>query len=137
MRFWNSVAHDDRHGAAEQAMAWGYPREIEDEEVDASSWLRFGDDVIVWFGLGINDESLTPYLCIKPESRGRVASARAMTGIEIVGELLGAKFLYMFLPPPEIWEDTRYPPAMVTRRALRRYGWVDCGDFGIKRNLGE
>ena len=38
---------------------------------------------------------------------------------------------------PEIWEDTRYPPAMVTRRALRRYGWVDCGDFGIKRNLGE
>ena len=133
-RFVREVHPDDRLDAAAKAMSWGYPRPIYDQEADASSWVSYGDDTLVWYEAGPEPDSLAVHGCAAPEARGALGSPRAMVAMEVIAELLGASRLYS-VTGLSGGGDPRVP-----RRAMRRYlrmrGWCD-SEIGNYRDLGE
>ena len=131
-RYIREVLPEDRPAAAAEAMAWGYPRPIEEDEAERSAWVRYGDDVLVWFDTGPEPDALAVHGCAAEEARGALGSPRAMIAMEVVAELLGASRLYSVTGL--VGQETRVP-----RKAMRRYlrmrGWQEC-EFGNFRDLG-
>ena len=130
-RFVREVHPDDRLDAAEKAMSWGYPRPIYDQEADASSWVSYGDDTLVWYEAGPEPHSLAVHGCAAPEARGALGSPRAMVAMEVIAELLGASRLHVMEFPGLMPHMPR-----AVQRYLRMRGWRK-GGLGSYRDLGE
>lgn len=111
---------------------WGYVRPVTDLEAQAASWVRYGENVLVWFLQGPEPESLALHACAAPEARGRLGTDRQMTGIEIIAELLGATRLWSVTGLPG--EDLRIP-RITMRRFLSARGWKNV-PRGTYRDLG-
>jgi hypothetical protein len=129
-RFVREVHPDDRLDAAAKAMGWGYPRPIYDQEADASSWVSYGGDTLVWYEAGPEPDSLAVHGCASPEARGTLGSPRAMVAMEVIAELLGASRLHVLTG-----SDPR-TPSKAMRRYLRMRGWCE-SELGNYRDLGE
>jgi hypothetical protein len=119
--------------AAKQAMEWGYPRPIPDEEAEGATWARFGDGVLVWFLLGPTDQDMVVHCCARKDKRGRLGTPRQMLALEILAECMGATRLYSVTGLPG--EEGKIPRKAM-RRFLRMRGWVQT-DFGNYKDLGE
>jgi hypothetical protein len=131
-RYVREVMAEERCAAAAMAMAWGYPRPIEEDEAERSSWVRYGDDVLVWFESCELPKTLKLHGCAAPSARGALGSPRAMIAAEVVAELLGAERLWAFAAVPG---SSSPPPPRAMRRYLRMRGWQEC-EFGNFRDLG-
>jgi hypothetical protein len=118
--------------AQRDVIAWGYPRPVSDLEAQAASWVRYGENVLVWFLQGPETETLALHACAAPEARGRLGTERHMTGIEVIAELLGAKRLWSVTGLPG--EDPRIP-RITMRRFLSARGWTNAAG-GTFRDLG-
>jgi len=131
-RYIREVLPEDRYAAAAEAMAWGYPRPIEEDEAERSAWVRYGDDVLVWFESCELPKTLALHGCATPSARGALGSPRAMIAVEVVAELLGAERLLAFAASPGGNSEL---PSRAMRRYLRMRGWQEC-EFGNFRDLG-
>lgn len=114
---------------AERARSWGYPREVGADELEGGYWYSYGDDVVLWYAwVEPVGKVMVVHLCLAPGSRGRVASRRALTGMEVLGEALGAESL-VYVPGagggPEV------------AAYLGRLGWDRLDEGVLVRWLGE
>lgn len=123
----------NRLEAAKEAMEWGYPRPIPDEEAEQAMWVRSGDSVLAWFIDGPREEEVIVHCCARKDRRGNLGTPREMLALEIIAELMGAKRIYSVTGLPG--QDERIP-----RKAMRRYlrmrGWTQT-EFGNYKDLGE
>lgn len=62
---------DDRRSAASDAIAWGFPREIDDDEVRGSFWFRLEDRLVFWFERVPGFTDLWLHLVVAPTYRYR------------------------------------------------------------------
>lgn len=124
-RFTELLEDDERRAGIKDAMAWGYPREIEEREIGASVWVRYGPDCIFWLN-GVSEDELGLHIAIRPESRGSLSGRRLFIGIETIAQLCGATNLRALLPPG----------SEPLRLYLHRLGWRDY-EGGMIRNLGR
>jgi len=113
VRFTEARSAADKHVLAGIAQAWGYPRELDELEIEASWWLRYGPG-IAW--LTPYDTDLQFHLVVDPANRGRFARF-FLTGITVIGQLLGYERLVCF------GEQT---PEVASY--LRRMGWAELED---------
>jgi len=122
----------DWEQAQRDVNSWGYPRPVTAIEAEAATWVRYGENVLVWFLQGPEPDSLALHACAAPEARGNLGTDRQMTGIEVIGELLGATRLWSVTGLPG--ENPRIPRVLM-RRFLSARGWTnaECGTF---RDLG-
>ncbi len=122
----------DWEQAQRDVEAWGYVRPVTDIEAKAAAWVRYGDDVLVWFLAGPEPDSLALHACAAPDARGHLGTPRQMTALEIIGELLGATRLWSVTGLPG--EDERVPRVLM-RRFLGARGWTNA-KRGTFRDLG-
>jgi hypothetical protein len=122
----------DWEQAQSDVNSWGYPRPVSDAEAEAATWVRYGESVLVWFLQGPEVDSLALHACAAPEARGHLGTERQMTGIEVIGELLGATRLWSVTGLPG--EHPRIPRVLM-RRFLSARGWTNAG-LGTFRDLG-
>ena len=85
----------ERLAAAADARAWGYPREIDDDEERGAHWIRYGRHAMMWFQW-LDSEStgdLVLHVCVHPEKRGRIYPRKFLRTALIVAEMVGARRL--------------------------------------------
>jgi hypothetical protein len=130
--YMREVPMSERPHAAEQAMKWGYPREILPEEVRDGTWINYRDRGLVWFVTGPVEDSVAVHAIAKPACGIPLGSPEAMHTLEVVAELLGAKRVYSMVPE---WESNLGKTAKLMRRYLRMRGWEQT-DIGVYKELG-
>jgi hypothetical protein len=122
----------DWEQAQSDVTAWGYPRPVDALEAEAATWVRYGESVLVWFLQGPEPDSLALHACAAPEARGSLGTDRQMTGIEVIGELLGATRLWNYTG---LVGENHEMPTELTRRFLSARGWTNA-ERGTFRDLG-
>ncbi|MFP8878540.1 MAG: hypothetical protein AAEJ52_06190 [Myxococcota bacterium] len=134
MRVFREVDTTERIEAAAQAVEWGYPREIPDDEASRSTWVSYGDDALLWYESAefFKPNALALHGCSRPGARGRLGNPREMIAIEIIAELQGATRLYSLTGFPG---GTSKIPRKAMRRYLRSRGWTNV-EFGSYKDLG-
>ena len=114
MRRFLELNEETKSAAICDVEEWGYPREVTQAEVDHGIWLRYGLDCIIWFTMHDLGQ-LGVHICIEPGSRyGRAVTRKLLTGIDVIGELLGAESVCA-IPMPGLEEIHSY---------CKRLGWV-------------
>ena len=124
---------------SEQAMAWGYPRQITPFEINDGTWFT-SELGILWFTAPVPpgfapvaDFDVAGVLVIHgigdPKRRVQALSPETARLIERLGGELGAKKLYV--------SDGPGAPSCMPgiKRYLRRYGWVE-DRWGAYKVLG-
>lgn len=122
------ASFEDRQGAASEAVAWGFPREISHDEIQDSYWFRLGDDVIFWFESVESLPGLWIHLAVSPPSRYRWPAVRWLFLSEQIARELGHDRLHY--NPFGDERDGKIP------NYLARLGWVPNG-YGMTRMLGD
>jgi hypothetical protein len=122
---------EERHLAAAEAHAWGYPRTIRPDEIEGSVWLRYGPDVIWWLqqDTDCEDNEIRLHVCVAPGARSRVYPRRWMTAVEVVAELLPGDFGQLRVTPTGAYERE-------VAGYLERWGWTRGGGGWYKRLPG-
>jgi hypothetical protein len=107
---------------------------VSDIEAQESSWVRHGDNLLVWFFQGPEVDSLAVHVCAAPEARalGNVGTERQMIALEVIGELLGAKRLWSVTGLPGEYPEL---PRDFMRDFLTTRGWTN-SERGTFRDLG-
>lgn len=124
---------EERVMACQQVKMWGYPREISEPEWQSGHWFAAWGRGIAWFTRGPEADSLAIHACADPESRRSLGDDRAMSALEAVAELLGARRLYALKPMCAEQADL---PAAAIARYLRIRGWQR-DEYGSYLELGE
>ncbi len=133
LRYFRSVDDDGRETAAADVIAWGFQRDLEEGEVEYSSWVRFGDDAVIWFSPGLEPGTLCVNGCAKESARGGLMSDRVLGGICVLAEILGATRLYgLTINPANGKENEAHT---LYKRTLHRNGWESC-EYGYYKELG-
>jgi hypothetical protein len=122
----------DWEQAQRDVNSWGYPRPVTAIEAEAATWVRYGENVLVWFLQGPEPDSLALHACAAPEARGNLGTDRQMTGIEVIGELLGATRLWNYTG---LAGEHPGMPTELTRRFLSARGWTNA-EWGTYIDLG-
>lgn len=126
------ISADARDAAAQQAVAWGYPRPITSYE-KTSRWFMANDrlgglpKVIFWFTDGPSDRSLCLHAITQPGTRLPQGSVDLTL---IVAGLLDADRVHVALEG-----DFPGVPVAALRRYLRIRGWKEDG-LGVYKDLG-
>ncbi len=80
--------------AACDVKSWDYPRVIELDELDHGHWYRWSPDCIFWLCCTDTEERVFElHVAVAPQVRGLMFPRRWALGVEIIGELLGARYL--------------------------------------------
>lgn len=113
---------DEQVTCALQVFDWGYERHITAEEIGASAWVRFGDDVIAWFSTPKADPgALQLFLCAAPEARGGIINRETFAVACLIAELLGADRMLF----ASKLEDSDYEVPAGIERIPREYGYEE------------
>lgn len=114
---------DECERAATDAVAWGFPREPEHDEIKASYWYRLGPDVVFWYEPDpVDPTSMAIHIAVRPEARGYWPGRVMLRNYLRLAHAHGAKNLFSF------------PLDDVSGSILERLGWTPF-DGGLVRNL--
>ena len=97
---------DEIAGAAEQVKAWGYPRELEPEDLDGL-WVAVeaGERVVAWYWLvWVRPGDAALHICADPAHRSHSAARHVLRSFAWVGELMGARRVWAESKPLPGWE---------------------------------
>jgi hypothetical protein len=93
-RFRELLDWDEAAEAVQDAAQWGYPRLITSDEVEMAYWYRWSPDCIFWFNCTDTEERVfSLHVVVAPQSKGLMFPRRWAIAVEIIGELIGAKYL--------------------------------------------
>ena len=128
LRRWRELTREEIACAQESLRAWGYPRELDADDIDSSIWARWGPDALVWW-MPVGFDTYSVHVCFAPSARQRTGLEfrRFLQGLDLIGEFLGGKRL-VALPI----DNTR---ALIHDLGLRA-GWELEGDM-LVRELQE
>jgi hypothetical protein len=114
--------------AANNVAEWGYPRPVEQEEIEQADWFRYGDDVVFWFQHFENCLTWFVHLAVSPDGRKRAGL--------YMGARRWLRFIYAYAKDQGAKElgFARCAGAEATESHLRRLGWADT-DYGLAREL--
>lgn len=93
----------DQADAILDAIAWGYPREITDRELEVADWFRFGEGCVYWFE-PVSNESAGFHISIRADQRGRVYPRSLFSVVRTSACLFGYKTLLVLRPPEKVAE---------------------------------
>lgn len=124
----------DVEAAAVDVMAWGYPRAVTEHELAASTWYRYGDDVIWWFEPGLEPDVAGLHMAIAPQSRSRVYARSCLEAIRIAACIWGYTELVVCNPGTVV---ACYLQRMGLERHPRGWRWaVQAGGLDYGRGTG-
>ncbi len=114
--------------AANDVAEWGYPRPVQQVEIDQADWFRYGEDVVFWFEHLATVTTWFVHLAISPEGRKRAGL--------YMGARRWLRFVYAYAKDQGAKElgFARCAGAEATESHLRRLGWADT-DYGLAREL--
>jgi len=120
------VSLEAKQSGAQDAALWGFPREIDADEIESSYWFRLGQDVVFWYESVPGLPGLWVHLAVSPHGRENGwGQRRWIVASEIIGELLGADRL-RFVGFAGVNNVTDY---------LTRMGWQEDAT-GLHKMLG-
>jgi hypothetical protein len=124
---------------ADMAYGWGYPRKIQDEEIEAGTWIMAlecpGSDAVglAWFTPGPTQTPPSVSLhAIGLPGHGMIGTDRNLHALQVIAGLMGADRLYAILQPSDIPAGV---PVGAMRRYLRMRGWHE-DDWGAYCEIG-
>lgn len=83
-------AGDQIAKAARDAVAWGFPREVQPIEILQADWFRMGPSVVFWFEHYPISSTWFVHLAVAPEARRRWGQRRWLRWIEDYARSEGA-----------------------------------------------
>ena len=113
-RFRELLDWDETLEAAQDAAMWGYPRLITSDEIEMGLWYRWSPDCIFWFNCTDTEERVfSLHVAVAPQSKSAIFPRRWAIAVEIIGELIGARYL----------EAEDYPGRRFVANYMPRLGW--------------
>ena len=99
LRFSEMVLDSEKAAAWEDAKNWGYERPLFPNELEASTWIRYGPQALFWLNHGAtNPEDLTLHVALDSDRKYPFRSPYAFfDAAYVVGSLLGAPNLVAIL----------------------------------------
>jgi hypothetical protein len=126
------VPDDQKAETARQAEVWGYPRDINQMEINSSLFARYGNLAIIWFMDGPEPESFQIHAVTSPLAGSVMGTLENVAKVKAVAEWMGAKRLYSLIPR---CEATEHLPVEAMRRYFRIRGWEE-NQWGSYVDLG-
>jgi hypothetical protein len=91
--------------------AWGFPRALGEGELGASTWVRYGQDVIWWLTQVRDTLDANFHIVVRPEARGTIEEELFFAVVYATAEYLGYERL------------CAVPSEPVVGNRLIRLGW--------------
>lgn len=129
MRRFKRLDEDCIWGAVDAIGRWGYPRDIEPQEVTEGMWFAFGKDLFFWFVpiTGYVPGAVAFHICKQGGTDVQREARRFLTGVEVIAETLGVKCLVGTFPKER--QDLQ--------EYCKRLGWTEDQTTGFyTRDLG-